>query len=378
MVTMWWPHACASLLLLHGFLLVNPAVAQTVTGPTGPTVSDGTATADSTAVVPVTTVDQSTALTPLGNIGACPAMPSLVQGSFVELRKYSVTKKMDIKAPGNDTDPLATITASPYAANLVVELKSITGSLMAKLVNPAVFWDTTADLYDCHDKKLGELQWSTANILGNVFNPYQSQFELFDANGTQVGNMVKTESGGKCTVDLASNGQNLIQMDMELADFGESLGGLFGAYTKATITLVNGVTPLPSLLMDARILSLVAAAQLAGTGPTLLFWFIDLILICCCLCCCCGCSKGRNPTTTVYPGGQRPRTDAEARRMYGDMQEKAPLVTMENELPLYHQQPKTQGLAGFLSCCTRKGPTQPPPGAMRPGPPPGGYRPRGY
>merc|ERR1712166_1218271 len=103
------------------------------------------------------------------------------------------------------------------------------------------------------------------------------------------------KNGDSDSSDLSKDGANLVHMNMEENPAQESLGGYFGVYKKAGISHMKVLTPVPELLNDPRFLTLVAAAQLAGSGVGP-FWMILLtclpaVLCILCLCCCC-CRRG--------------------------------------------------------------------------------------
>jgi hypothetical protein len=275
-------------------------------------------------------------------------MDALPTGTTVTLRKYSVSRKMDIKSP-NATAATAAISSPIYSFAAELELHSTTGVKIAKIVKSPWFWVKTADLYDCQDKKFAEIQWNVDNWWS--FNAHVTGFEVFDAAGNKVADMEKVKSESAVlrhnSVGLSVNGQLVLQLSMEEAPWHERiLGGIFGSYTTAQLSIVATATPIPALLTDPRFLSLAMASELApgSLGP---FWQIAQfclgpLLLCCC-CCCAFC--GKNEKT---PAQHQDVTE-----------EQKPLVTTVSQArspyPAQGPPPPAKGgVAGWLSCCSRK------------------------
>lgn len=298
------------------------------------------------------------AQTALSGTGACPELHTLEPGTVVELKDYSIEREMAIVAPGGKAS-LGFMSSPVYSYALENELRTATGSLVAKLVSPVVFWDTTADFYDCVNEKFAEIQWATTNWWTNIWNPYARIYEIYDASGTQVATMekvrVSSQVAGTGIIALkVMSGEIVMQLNLESAPMEKSVLGLFGKFSKVTINAMQTTIAIPPILQDPRFLSLIAAAELApgNLGPfwTVLFWALSwACIICCCCSVCCGSSSESAPAREV--------NSEERTRLMGPGESGAKEAAYQAHL----QKQRSQG---WLNCCSRK--VAPSPGGIPP------------
>jgi hypothetical protein len=283
----------------------------------------------------VTGATASAALTALPGTGACPEIATLAPGTVVELSDYSIERQMSILAPGGNAS-LGSISSPVYSYALENDLRTTTGSLVAKLVSPVVFWDTTADFYDCVNDQFAQIQWSTTNWWTNIWNPYARIYEIYDASGNQVATMEKVQ------VQSHVAGTGIIAL-------------------KVTISAMQTTVAIPLLLQDPRFLSLIAAAELApgNLGPfwTVLFWALPwACMICCCCTLCCG------PSAKSGPARQAELINAEERsRLIGPGESGAKEAAHQAQ----YAPAQKQGAQGWFNCCSRRQ-VAPGPGGMPP------------
>lgn len=316
------------------------------------------APAQAAAPAVVTGASSSVGATALPGTGACPEIHTLEPGTVVELRDYSIEREMAIVAPAGNAS-LGSISSPIYSYALENELRTATGSLVAKLVSPVVFWDTTADFYDCANEKFAEIQWATTNWWTNIWNPFERIYEIYDASGNQVATMEKVQvsshvAGTGIIALKVMSGEIVMQLNLETAPMEKSVLGLFGKFSKVTINAMQTTIAIPPILQDPRFLSLIAAAELApgNLGPfwTVLFWALPWACICCCCCSvCCGSSSKKAREADV--------NSEERSRLIGPGESGAKEAAYQAHL-------QKQGSQGWLNCCSRR--VAPSPGGIPP------------
>jgi len=309
----------------------------------------------------------NTALAAVPGLSACPQIAAFGPGTVVLLKDYSIAREMSILEPGGNAS-LGSISSPIYTYALTNELRSTTGSLVAKMVSPTVFWDTTADMYDCVNDMFAEIQWSTSNWWTRIFNPSMRVYDIYDASGNKVATMEHVKTGGgthvaSSVIALKVGGTIVMQLNMEPASWTKSVLGLFGRYGKATVSFMQlpATMVVPPLLKDPRFLSLIASAEIApgSLGPfwTTLCWCLPWA----CLCCCCGIqccgSKSKDSGKTIMPAEVIANANNEERaRLMGPGE-----AGMKEAQSSAKFAPQQQGMvASFFNCCSRK--AQPPAG----------------
>jgi len=353
-------------LVLLSLVLGAPALA-TVGNPATPEVA-ATPLVGAQAAVPVvnTGATANANLASIPGSSACPAMAAFIPGGIsIQRKDYSMAREMTIFDPWGNTS-LGSISSPIYTYASENELRTVSGSLVAKLVNPTVFWDTTAHLYDCVNDQFAKIQWSTSSWGIDIFNPSKRVFDIFDASGTKVA-IMETITTGTGTVHRRSEIQlkvgdtMVVKLDMTHYGLTKSVFGLFGHFEKATISFIASPTiAVPPLLKDPRFLSLIAAEAFApgNNGPfvTVLFWALPLACIFCCCCQRCLCHQkkskdGRtiNPSEIIANANNEDRT-----RLMGPGE--AGMREAQHNAGKYP--PQQQGVAAnfFSGCCRRQQP----------------------
>jgi len=205
---------------------------------------------------------------------ACPEMAALGPGGIsVQRKDYSIAREMKLLNPYANTT-LGSISSPIYSYSAENELRSTTGSLIAKLISPTVFWDRSAWIYDCVNDKFAEIK-RTSNWWTSMFNPNMRTFEIFDAAGKKVATMeeIKTGSdgGGRLQIGLKvwnphqKRDRTVVHLDLDPYGFGKSVFGIFGKFGKATVSFIASPTiVVPPLLKDPRFLSLIASQALSS------------------------------------------------------------------------------------------------------------------
>lgn len=345
--------------------LILGAPAQGTLGSLGTPEVAATPVVGAQAAVPVvnTGATANANLASAPGASACPQMAAFGPGGIsIQRKDYSIARDMKIVDPWGNTT-LGAISSPIYSYASENELRSTTGSLVAKLVSPTVFWDTTADLYDCVNDQFAEIQWSTSNWWTSIFNPNMRVFEIFDASGQQVATMEAINTGtgtmhGRTVIALKVGGTIVVQLDMTPYAFEKSALGLFGHFEKATISFIASPTiAVPPLLKDPRFLSLIASEQLVpqNNGPffSVLLWALPLacILCCCCQMCCCRQKKA----SSIKPSEVIANANNEERRLLMGPGESGMRQAQQNA---NKYPPQQQGVISsfFSGCCRRQQP----------------------
>lgn len=196
--------------------------------------------------------------------------------------------------PGASDRRLGVVSATLLSWTVEYQLKDGTNDrLMARIVNPAAFWDVTQDIYDCSDRKIGIIKYTFdwKDLFQNRYKVHQ----VLDSAGNHVADMRQEEV--TTSKGFLGSWQRFIYLQDRagnpLAAMRHPRGGWkfgpFGEDLDVQIELLsmNMLAPKPS--MDPEFLSLVFANSLASSsrfGPgcgfivSCIFWVLVLSLIC--------------------------------------------------------------------------------------------------
>jgi hypothetical protein len=225
--------------------------------------------------------------------GATTAVPTI---NPIDQLSYSSTF-----APGDQL--YATITAKFWAWTTEYEMTAQRfGKSASRIVNPAAFWDTTQEIYDCKGVKLGSVtsDFNMRNLFLNRYNDHK----ILDANGNHVADLAQQEQQSN---DFFASRQYMIYLKnregipiagMRHASDGWHLGPWFENF-QVDIEFLSANVQAPPPAMEPEFITLVFASQLGMNNRFGPYWsfimpcIIAFLLLVCCICACCNCAKAR-------------------------------------------------------------------------------------
>jgi len=253
---------------------------------------------------------------------SCPTFPTLSRGIYLRTRPHSLFREVDIYGP----DPNAVTTTPPPGAVTVApttpppgapkgdvkigsikavpiswttqyELRDIHDNVVSKIVNPGWFWDTSQEIYDCKNNKLGHVTYEY-DFKKTFLNRY-AKHAIYDGDGAKVANLVQDEQ--QTNNFFSAHQYEIYARDLQgnpLVSMKHPRGGFtFGTFTESfdvQIDVLPGATTSLPPTTHSEFLLLVFADALsmdARFGP---FWTFLVPLIVFLLCCFSGCCLQRN------------------------------------------------------------------------------------
>lgn len=243
------------------------------------------------------------------------------------------------------------------------QLLSDNGMLVAKRVNP-YFWKSLATIYNCHDKKIFELQWKWS-MRAAMGSP--ETMGIMDRFGDHVGDW-KAPTGASPGVIEDLSGNKVVQFTIGT----KKVLGVYPLVESVSIELFPPFDSWSPDLTETRLLSLLAAGVIspAPVGPVwrwILLAVMALICLDCFYLCCkrfCGHAGAENIGYTDLEAAERRKMEAGL-----DVASRAtPLQSAQSsavgELPVRDlqrqgpsEQPKPWTME-WLFCCARGGTPQ--------------------
>lgn len=222
---------------------------------------------------------------------SCPILPALEN-------RTTITGSLEIFLLGNAAQPVGHMEEVTTSLNVQYELFTSDKKLIAKRANP-YFWQSYATIYDCHDKKISELQytWSPSGAMGSP-----DKMSILDGSGKHVGNW-KAPGPANPSVGMIQDlaGNSVVHFNVAI----KRVLGILPVPDSVSIQLFPALASLSPGLTEARLLSLLAASVLSPSpvGP-LWRWLIIVVLLLICLdcawICCRRCCCRREASQNVY------------------------------------------------------------------------------
>jgi len=163
---------------------------------------------------------------------------------------------------------------------------------IAKLVNSFWFWDTSYELYDCNDNKMGTVAWQF-NWLSFFTTGGANYFPdswILDARGNHVANIQQSVGQSWYSTQKLLTIQNLQNEPvLQMLTTTDGVGwGPFKFHNRVTIAVYFRGEVLSPPAMTPQFVALAFANQMAAGsrfGP--MFQWLYLVGLVCCMCCCC-------------------------------------------------------------------------------------------
>jgi len=221
----------------------------------------------------------------------CPTIGSSLTGLELDTEPWAFFRTIQVKST---TQLLGKIVSVPSLTSSYA-LNDVHGNLISKIVNPGTFWDTTKDIYNCNDVKMGSLnyifEWS------NSWTNRYLKHKVLDASGTHVADLSDEEEEG---ANFFSSRQHMVFLKdlagTSLASMRKPVGGFsnLGPWSEKLTVQIDSTSLNPlAPPMDPEFVALIFGNVLgmdSKVGPywnlilNVIIYFVIIIYAICVIC----------------------------------------------------------------------------------------------
>jgi len=306
--------------------------------------------------VPVPAATPAPVVAPMVSSAVCPMIGATLSGISLVTEPWTFMRTIQVMASVDNH--VSTFDVTPGTSNLLGKvvneislqrqyaLNDVHGALISKIVHPGMPWDTTQDIYNCHDVKMGSLdyQFKANAVWGNRYTTHK----VLDSIGTHIADLEEEELEGS---NFLSSRQHMVYLKSlegaPLASMRKPKGGFdnLGPWSEklsVQIDVVSLNVEAPPPAMQPEFLVLIFANVLGSEskiGPywTLILWGIFMFFLLASLFNICCCSKqGKDARAKI-----KAKSHEENEHLLGTRETQA------------EQKVKAQG-RNFWNCCSRR------------------------